>query len=78
MYIKVLVSLGSVALTGCNNGDKDNIALGTLERDRIAHTATVNEVIIELPVKAGSNVLKGTLLIELDNDLQMALVAQAL
>jgi HlyD family secretion protein len=77
MYIKVLVSLILLLLTGCNNGDKDNIALGTLERDRIAHTATVSEVITELPVKAGSIVVKGTVLVKLDNDLQTALVAKA-
>lgn len=60
----------------CNNNDP-NIALGTLERDRIAHTATVNEVITQLPIKAGTQVLKGQILVQLDNTLQTALVAKA-
>jgi len=63
-------------LSGCNNDEK-GIALGTLERDRIAHTATVSEVITQLPILAGTKVLKGQILVQLDNTLQTALVAKA-
>ncbi|TWX55136.1 HlyD family secretion protein [Colwellia hornerae] len=64
------------ALSGCDN-KKPAIALGTLERERIAHTATVSEVIIALPVSAGSQVLKGTVLVRLDDTIQKAYVAKA-
>lgn len=65
-----------VTLNGCDN-NKQGIALGTLERERIAHTATVSEVITALPVKSGSQVTKGTVLVRLDDTIQKALVAKA-
>lgn len=58
-------------LSGCD-GSNGNIALGTLERDRIAHTATTNEIIVALPVMPGSRVTRGTLLVQLDTTLQQA------
>lgn len=61
---------------GCES-DTANLALGTLERDRIAHTATVNEVIVDLPVAAGSQVSKGSVLVRLDSTQQQAHVARA-
>lgn len=63
-------------LSGCN-GESSNIALGTLERERIAHTATVNEVVVELPIAQGKRVQKGDILVQLDNRLQFALTAKA-
>lgn len=60
-------------LTACN-GNTNNIALGTLERDRIAHTATVSEVVTDLPVAQGSQVTRGTVLVRLDDTLQKAQV----
>lgn len=63
-------------LTACENRPQ-NIALGTLERDRIAHTATVNEVVVALPVAQGSEVKKGELLVQLDDTLQKAQVSKA-
>jgi HlyD family secretion protein len=48
-----------------------------LERERIAHTATVSEIITELPVSAGSQVKQGAVLVKLDDTLQKALVAKA-
>lgn len=63
-------------LSGCDS-DKQNIALGTLERNRIAHSASVSEVIVALPVKPGSQVKKGTLLVKLDDTLQTAMLAKA-
>ena len=55
-----------IFLNACDN-NKHGIALGTLERERIAHTATVSEVITALPVNAGSQVSKGTILVKLDD-----------
>jgi len=63
-------------LSACDN-DKPDVALGTLERDRIAHTATASEVITALPVQSGSQVSQGTVLVQLDNTLQKSLVAKA-
>jgi len=53
------------------------MALGSLERDRIAHTATVNEVVVALPIAAGQQVTKGQVLVELDKTQQLAQVARA-
>lgn len=63
-------------LTACDSRPQ-NIALGTLERDRIAHIATANEVVVALPVAQGSEVTKGTLLVKLDDTLQKAQVSKA-
>ena len=67
----LLLSLTIMLLNGCNN-DTSGLALGTLERERIAHTATVNEIITALPVKAGSQVTRGTVLVQLDDTIQQA------
>ena len=66
----------SFFLSACQD-NKANVALGMLERDRIAHTATVNEVIIALPIKSGSQVKKGQVLVELDKTLQQSQVSYA-
>lgn len=65
-----------ILLTACESSSP-NIALGTLERDRIAHTATANEVVVALPVTQGSEVSKGTILVRLDDTLQKAQVKKA-
>ena len=65
-----------VALSACDT-TKQGVALGTLERERIAHTATVSEIITALPVTAGSQVTQGTVLVKLDDTIQKALVAKA-
>lgn len=71
-----LLFLVFILLTACDSSPQ-NIALGTLERDRIAHTATVNEVVVALPVPQGSMVQKGTLLVKLDDTIQKAQVSKA-
>jgi len=58
-------------------GEDGNVALGTLERDRVALTATANEVLVELPVPQGTFVKKGTVLAQLDPAEQQAIVAEA-
>jgi len=63
-------------ITGCQQ-QSPTLALGSLERDRIAHTATVNEVVVALPITAGQQVKKGQVLVELDKTLQLAQVARA-
>lgn len=71
-----VVILICVLLTACSDRSAP-VALGTLERDRVAHTATVNEVIVALPVAEGSMVAAGDLLVQLDTRQQQAMVAQA-
>ncbi|WPL18495.1 putative efflux pump membrane fusion protein [Thiorhodovibrio winogradskyi] len=63
-------------LGGCGQSGPD-LALGTLERDRIALTATVAEVIVALPVAEGTQVTDGTLLARLNDQVQQATVARA-
>ena len=63
-------------LTGCAD-NSSAMALGTLERDRIAHTATASEVVVALPIAQGSQVKKGNVLVKLDNRQQTALTAKA-
>lgn len=63
-------------ITGCQESSK-GISLGTLERDRIAHTATANEIIVELPIEQGSMVKQGDVLVRFDLRHQSALVQEA-
>jgi len=74
--MRMFISIVFILLTACN-GQPQNIALGTLERDRVAHTATVNEVVVALPVAPGTVVSKGTVLVKLDDTQQKAQVAKA-
>ena len=63
-------------LWGCAENDVP-LALGTLERDRIALTATAAEIIVALPVAEGASVTKGTLLAKLDDRQQRAEVERS-
>lgn len=74
--MRYLICLILPLLTACD-GNSQHVALGTLERDRIAHTATTNEIVVELPIAPGSYVAKGTILVKLDNTLQQAEVSKA-
>lgn len=71
-----LGALLSLLLVSCNK-QSSGIALGTLERDRIAHTATVNEVVVALPIAQGDTVKVGDVLVQLDDRQQSAIVAMA-
>ncbi len=74
--MRYLIYLILPLLTACN-GSSDHLALGTLERDRIAHTATASEIVTELPVAPGSPVTRGMTLVKLDSTLQRARVDKA-
>lgn len=63
------------ALAACADNES-NVALGTLERDRITLAATAPELIVSQPVAEGSRVDAGTLLVQLDTILQQAAVAR--
>jgi HlyD family secretion protein len=62
--------------TACDNHD-GSVALGNLERERVAHTAPAQEVIVALPVEQGEVVNQGDLLVQFDSREQMAQVAVA-
>lgn len=64
-----------LALTGCTEVES-NLALGTLERDRITLSATAAEIIVDQPVTEGSHVEAGDLLVQLDSTLQLASIAK--
>ncbi|AMN54325.1 membrane protein [Labrenzia sp. CP4] len=72
----VLAATVCLFAAGCYSED-GNVALGNLERDRVALTATANEVLVELPVPQGTFFKKGTVLAQLDPAEQQAIVAQA-
>lgn len=63
-------------ITACEDSQL-TVALGTLERERIALTATASEVVTALPVSPGTQVAAGTVLVRLDDTLQKAQVDKA-
>ncbi|GIU47237.1 membrane protein [Shewanella sairae] len=76
MRILLIISV-LFLLVACDNS-APSMALGSLERQRIALTATTNEVVVALPVAQGSMVSKGEVLVQLDDTLQKAHVTKAL
>ncbi len=74
--VRSIIFLALFFLIACENRP-ENVALGTLERNRIAHTATINEVVVDLPVAQGVYVEKGTVLVRLDDTEQKAQVLKA-
>ncbi|MCK8045012.1 HlyD family efflux transporter periplasmic adaptor subunit [Shewanella sp. 1CM18E] len=78
VIVRILIIIFcSLIITACDSGSTP-MALGSLERQRIALTATSNEVVVSLPVAQGSQVTQGTVLVQLDDTLQKANVAKAL
>lgn len=71
-----LALIAPALIAGCSDTAQP-LALGTLERDRVALTATAAEIIIELPVAEGSPVTEGTLLARLDDRQQRAEVERS-
>ena len=74
--MRYFISVILIFIYACEK-NQEHIALGTIERDRIALTATINEVVVELPVAKGAKVKKGALLVRLDDTQQRAQVAKA-
>lgn len=72
----VFFGLFITLLGGCGDQNADQ-ALGTLERDRVILKATDNEIITAQPVPEGTMVSEGTLLVQLDDSRQKAIVARA-
>ncbi|MCG6869737.1 MAG: HlyD family efflux transporter periplasmic adaptor subunit [Gammaproteobacteria bacterium] len=68
--------IASLLAGGCQQ-QIEPLALGMLARDRVVLTATSSELIVQQPIREGSLVRKGDLLVQLDDRLQQAIVAQA-
>jgi len=73
---RVVLILISLVITACSDSN-EGVALGTLERERVIHPATTNEILIDLPVSAGQLVEKGQVITKFDAELQQAIVAKA-
>lgn len=73
---RVVLILISLVITACSDSN-EGVALGTLERERVIHPATTNEILIDLPVSAGQLVEKGQVIAKFDAELQQAIVAKA-
>ncbi|KPM75308.1 MULTISPECIES: HlyD family secretion protein [unclassified Pseudoalteromonas] len=73
---RVVLILISLVITACSDSN-EGVALGTLERERVIHPATTNEILIDLPVSAGQLVEKGQVIARFDAELQQAIVAKA-
>ncbi|MGV2987890.1 HlyD family secretion protein [Vibrio sp. E150_011] len=67
----------ALALLGCQD-EEHSKALGTLERDRITFSATGSEIIRALPIREGSTVNTGDVLVKLDTKRQEAILAHAI
>lgn len=75
--MRIAATVLSVLLAaGCADNNTEE-ALGTLERDRIVLKSTANEIILTEPVPEGTIVAAGTLLVQLDDRRQQAIVARA-
>lgn len=72
----IIGCMSILVLQACSPADS-NLALGTLERDRVQLKATSAEVIVERPVAEGSSVHQGDLIVRLDDRRQTAQVARA-
>ena len=75
--MRLLATCLSVLLLCACSADNADEALGTLERDRIIHKATANEIIVAQPIPEGTVVSAGSLLVQLDDGRQKAIVARA-
>lgn len=68
-----ILLIALITLAGCAPSEKD-VALGTLERDRIVLPATAAEIVVARPIAEGSAVEVGDLLVQLDARQQQLVV----
>lgn len=73
-YLSILSFL--MCLCSCSDNSQQQ-ALGTLERDRIVLKATAAEIIIATPVREGTQIKTGDILVQLDDTLARNNLAQA-
>ena len=58
-------------LPGCSSSDGLEL-VGTLERRTLEASAPISEIIVNLPVKEGDRVEKGTIIVQLDTEVVAA------
>lgn len=75
-FVQLSLLLCLTGLSSCNDSGPPQ-ALGTLERDRIVLKATASEIITAQPIREGTAVKKGQLLVQLDDTQAQAMVAKA-
>jgi HlyD family secretion protein len=75
--MKNLTALLCLLLLGACSEKNSTQALGTLERDRVTLKATAPEIIAARPVREGSQVKAGELLVQLDDTIAQAQVSRA-
>jgi len=69
---KIILILAIItAAFGCG-GSKELELSGTLERRTLEVSAPISEIIVELPAKVGDHVDKGTIIVQLDNEVVAA------
>jgi HlyD family secretion protein len=74
--MRVFAPLIIIATLAACAGDARDEALGTLERDRVILKATANEIILSQPIAEGTMVAAGSLLVQLDDRRQQAVVSR--
>ncbi|MDE0591448.1 HlyD family efflux transporter periplasmic adaptor subunit [Halocynthiibacter sp. C4] len=72
----IVAAIFPAFLDQCSRAD-ESVALGILARDRVALTATANEIVVDLPLAEGSKVKVGDTLVQLDGTLQTSKLALA-
>ena len=65
------------ALSACDPGDGEGVAVGTLERDRIEIPAESWETLVELRVAKGERLSRGQVIARQDDQRAAARLAQA-
>ncbi len=78
MKFTILALLVPPLLLNSCDDDRSNVSLGVLARERVALTATANEIVTDLPVAEGEMVKAGTILVQLDDTLGKANLAVAM
>jgi HlyD family secretion protein len=72
MSVKIsLILVMIIAVLGCGDSDVLELA-GTLERRTLEVSAPISEIIVDLPVKVGDHVDKGTVIVQLDSEVVAA------
>ena len=75
--MRIVATTLAILLVAACSDNRSNEALGTLERDRIVLKATADEIVLQEPIPQGTMVAAGTLLVQLDDRRQQAIVARA-
>lgn len=75
-WFRLLSIMPFLLLSACS-GEVEDIALGSLERDRVTLSATETQIITSIAVEEGERVKEGQTLLTLDDEARQASVAMA-